>query len=626
MASRNGLVSGTTGPPQHWSMTRSPKCGEEMLLTSLAMQNMSPLGHEYKSGGNAGFPLSKSENPDGKKLMSNGTYRVHRLLTDEEMAQGRQSRWTELEVHGRIRNISRPLLEMRHLTALFMGGNLLTRLPPEIAQLCNLTLLDLSNNKLRSLPAEIGDMISLCHLYLNTNQIRVLPYELGKLFRLQTLALQHNPLSPEISKIYHDLNGDKKLLQHLLDHLAINTAPPPERQWIVVRPADPDKPIATFTVLCYNVLCDKYCTSNLYSYCPQWALNWEYRKQYIIKEICHYDADIITLQEVGTEQFRQLFQPKLEAVGYAGVFFPKSRSKTMNEEERKYVDGCAIFWKYDKFEMVCNELIEFSKVAIEKAQAHENMLNRVMPRDNIALTAILRIKEALYNNHTGHRLNLPASESVVGNVLAVCTAHFHWDPEFCDVKLIQSMMLVHELQKVLERVATKYHITTQQIPVLICGDFNSLPESGVFEYFSKGAVAKDHPDLKNFREDTCLNRLSANPEDAKNFTHGLRMESAMDLTQMPYTNYTLDFKGVLDYIFATPQSLARLGILGPLDTNWVQTNKFVGFPQPHVPSDHIPIMAQYAVIPTSFQRPPPQIQHYGSSHSGVFGAIGNMGR
>lgn len=58
---------------------------------------------------------------------------------------------------------------------------------------------------------------------------------------------------------------------------------------------------------------------------------------------------------------------------------------------------------------------------------------------------------------------------------------------------------------------------------------------------------------------------------------------------------------MIDYIFATPQSLARLGILGSLDMNWVQSNKFVGFPQPHVPSDHIPIMAQYAIIPSSFQ-------------------------
>lgn len=88
-----------------------------------------------------------------------------------------------------------------------------------IFQLTNLTMLDISNNKLRSLPTELGDMISLCHLYLNNNQLRVLPYELGKLFRIQTLGLQGNPLSPEISKIYHETNGAQKILQFLLDHL-----------------------------------------------------------------------------------------------------------------------------------------------------------------------------------------------------------------------------------------------------------------------------------------------------------------------------------------------------------------------------------------------------------------------
>lgn len=50
-----------------------------------------------------------------------------------------------------------------------------------------------------------------------------------------------------------------------------------------------------------------------------------------------------------------------------------------------------------RFEMERSELIEFNKVAIEKAHQHENMLNRVMPRDNIALAAVLRIKDNIYN-------------------------------------------------------------------------------------------------------------------------------------------------------------------------------------------------------------------------------------
>lgn len=48
--------------------------------------------------------------------------------------------------------------------------------------------------------------------------------------------------------------------------------------------------------MCYNVLCDKYCTRQMYGYCPTWALNWEYRKKGIIEEIRHGAADIISLQ------------------------------------------------------------------------------------------------------------------------------------------------------------------------------------------------------------------------------------------------------------------------------------------------------------------------------------------
>jgi mRNA deadenylase 3'-5' endonuclease subunit Ccr4 len=32
----------------------------------------------------------------------------------------------------------------------------------------------------------------------------------------------------------------------------------------------------------------------------------------------------------------------------------------------------------------------------------------------------------------------------------VCSAHIHWDPEFCDVKLIQTMMLMEQLRQIVE--------------------------------------------------------------------------------------------------------------------------------------------------------------------------------
>lgn len=100
--------------------------------------------------------------------------------------------------------------------------------------------------------------------------------------------------------------------------------------------------------MCYNVLCDKYATRQMYGYCPSWALSWDYRKERIIDEIRHYGADIISLQEVETDQFYHFFLPELKHEGYDGIFSPKSRAKTMAENDRKYVDGCAIFYKSHK--------------------------------------------------------------------------------------------------------------------------------------------------------------------------------------------------------------------------------------------------------------------------------------
>lgn len=131
---------------------------------------------------------------------------------------------------------------------------------------------------------------------------------------------------------------------------------------------------ATFSAMCYNVLCDKYATPQLYSYCPSWALHWDYRKGAILRELREYNPDIIALQvsrslqylqlvlsqcwelcvqEVETDQYHKLFLPDLEQQGYSGIFAAKSRSKTMNEEERRYVDGCAIFWKTNKYVYFC---------------------------------------------------------------------------------------------------------------------------------------------------------------------------------------------------------------------------------------------------------------------------------
>lgn len=161
-----------------------------------------------------------------------------------------------------------------------------------------------------------------------------------------------NPLSQDILNIYQEPDGTRKLLNYMLDNLAGITATethmlekplscwlklthiispqisPPRTttpktldhfegarpngahryqsaslHWCVTQFNNGKANIkclsqAVFTVMCYNVLCDKYATRQLYGYCPSWALNWEYRKKGIMEEITNCDADIISLQVV----------------------------------------------------------------------------------------------------------------------------------------------------------------------------------------------------------------------------------------------------------------------------------------------------------------------------------------
>ena len=53
-------------------------------------------------------------------------------------------------------------------------------------------------------------------------------------------------------------------------------------------------------------------------------------------------------QEVETEQFYNFYLPELQQNGYNGIFSAKSRARTMMEEEKKYVDGCAVFFRTSK--------------------------------------------------------------------------------------------------------------------------------------------------------------------------------------------------------------------------------------------------------------------------------------
>lgn len=245
---------------------------------------------------------------------------------------------------------------------------------------------------------------------------------------------------------------------------------------------------------------------------------------------------------------------------YDGIFYPKSRAKTMNDWDRTFVDGCAIFFKSDRFKLEEKNFIEFNQVALARPslRKHKDMYNRVMTRDNIAVACRL--------------IHLESDQSIL-----IGTVHIHWDPSHRDVKLVQTIMLVEEMERLLSK--------NPQSALILCGDFNALQESGVGDFLEQGSIGPGHEDFGSHTYE---------PYSTEGAHHSLNLKNSYGLLSdepLNFTNFTPDFNGIIDYIWHRPNNLTVTGLLGSVPSDY--TKQFVGFPTQHMPSDHIPLLVEF---------------------------------
>ncbi|KAI9492340.1 Endonuclease/exonuclease/phosphatase [Zychaea mexicana] len=495
-----------------------------------------------------------------------------RQQRQQQQEQGEEYTWSTLDMGGMGLNNLSPVLTADYLflTVLYINHNNLTRLPTSLSKLTQLTILDVSSNQLTQIPAELGLLVRLKELLLFDNQLANLPTELGTLYQLETLGLEGNPISSDLSQLLLE-EGSAAVIANLRENAEVGM-PPPQREMIRVLDDDEvdddkkDDPAEKLSVLCYNVLCQKYATTQAYGYTPSWALGWDYRKELLMTEILRWNSDVVCLQEIEMSQFEDFFRDRFqEAGGYESIFFPKSRAKTMTDEERRSVDGCAIFYKASRFKLVAHHLLEYSQKVLQRADLKESgdTFNRVMIKDNVAVMIMLQDKK------TGLRV-------------LVANSHIHWDPQFADVKLVQVGILLEEIERFTEKhtheeggsPATKSSVS---IPTVICGDFNSTPDSGVYELLAKGSVKQNHSDFGSH----VYGKYTT--EGLKHHLSSPLKSAYASIGELSFTNYTPRFRGVLDYIWYTTDTLDTVSVLGPIDQDYL--DKVVGFPNPHFPSE-----------------------------------------
>lgn len=441
------------------------------------------------------------------------------------------------------------------LVSLCLSHNSISEVPLEIARLTGLTALDLSHNRIRKVPREIGRLYNLRELRLGSNLLSSVPSSFGMLYQVEKLDLDQNPLIGQTAMVYNT-SGGLGVIRYCRDNVAM-TFPCWEREWVFSPQEGPPPAGQTdaLTVATYNILCPTYASSQSFAYVPAWALQWEARKATILQEALSYSADILCIQEMDTASYIEYFREAFKARGdYDSVFYQKSRARTMAEHEKRTVDGCATFWKGSGFQMVEQRCVALSQLFSQKAIAeHEHIANRVLGRDNIALVVVL--------------------ERDGGGHVVVANAHVHWDPEYPDVKTLQGIMLLREV----EGIAARY----PGAALVVAGDLNSLPTSSLYELLATGSLRPHCKDLLG---------LAYEPYSARGYAHGLSLRDSYAFVNMGFTNYTPGFMGVIDYIWHN-ERLQPVCSLGPVDEEYA--SKIVGLPTHHYPSDHLILVTQF---------------------------------
>ncbi|KAM8921660.1 protein angel homolog 1 [Pelodytes ibericus] len=227
-------------------------------------------------------------------------------------------------------------------------------------------------------------------------------------------------------------------------------------------PEMPNKDQFDFTVLSYNILSQDLASQNadLYLHCSPAILLWEYRWQNILQELQHWEADIICLQEVQEDHYREHVQPSLSALGYSCHYKRRTGRKT---------DGCCTCFKSVRFMLLRESHVEYFRPGID-----------VLNRDNVGLVLLL-----------GPILEESLKEKYSPRPVCVANTHLLYNPRRGDIKLAQLALLLAEVDKV--------SLTPEGLnyPIILCGDLNATPDSPLYRLLRNGILRyKDLPAWK----------------------------------------------------------------------------------------------------------------------------------
>ncbi|KAK1407962.1 hypothetical protein QVD17_39590 [Tagetes erecta] len=344
-----------------------------------------------------------------------------------------------------------------------------------------------------------------------------------------------------------------------------------------------------FVFVSYNILGVENASNHkdlYYNVVPKF-LNWEYRRRILCQEIARYSPGILCFQEV--DRFDDLSK-RLRKDGFKGVY----QARTGEAH-----DGCAIFWKDELFTLVHEDNIEFKRFGL---------------RDNVAQFCVLKMNGNQKQVDDIKNLKEQASRSIlVGNT------HVLFNPSRGDIKLGQIRLFLAKAHRLSQRWGN--------IPVVLGGDLNSMPQSGIYQFIASSELnikhherkqisgqicPLDHPRFGSWRSDSSRSsmhgwskeelRLATGSEESTYLRHDLKLNSAYHGVPASYltrdshgeplvTSYHSKFMGTVDYIWHT-DDLVPVKVLETLPIEVLKKTR--GLPSKIWGSDHLALVCELA--------------------------------
>jgi uncharacterized protein with PIN domain/endonuclease/exonuclease/phosphatase family metal-dependent hydrolase len=203
---------------------------------------------------------------------------------------------------------------------------------------------------------------------------------------------------------------------------------------------------------CWNVLADCYSYGQFPSNAdiPQF-IGWERRRERIANSIAKCDVDVLCLQEV--DHFADFYEPFLNSLNYESVYLQRPNRP----------DGCLIAYNRQKFEMKAYDEVQFDDIA---AFMRSDSSRAKMKRFNVAQITLLQPRGDVGNQ----------------NAFVASNTHIYWNPRQPEVKNFQTQYLLGRVGRFLDA----HGLSLDNTPILIAGDFNSVPHSEPYKMITEG--------------------------------------------------------------------------------------------------------------------------------------------